>query len=440
MQITRKSHKNPVTEIEPGIILESYPMMGSILATAVELGVVYWCCTEGKDSDFTGWFVQLCKSTLTTIGLDENHPYLQCGAGMFWTMCVFLWVTARISGRDWGFDAHWSLHPMLCAVFYRFHPDLLGGFNDTRSRIVLGLCILYSLELTYHWLQVSPWPFFKREDWRYRILFRDVFGEGLYFFPMSFICVYIVQLSMVWPYGAALYGIHAGNCPISNLDYAAFAITIMGLFFECVSDYQLFVWRLERDAAIAADEAPPLILGYGLWKYSRHPNYFGEICFWSGLYTFSVAAGGPWWAICGPLLLCAIFYQSTLIVENRMDEHEDLERRKAWVAYKMGTSMIFPLGRFRTKYENTLLDSVEQPPAMLKYMSIRGIENNRDLDNVSENNDVKGNQNYRQMSDLGVREYNQLSNPRVNEYDEVSDSYEDDYDDFPVDEYDEFSD
>ncbi|MFO7614295.1 MAG: DUF1295 domain-containing protein, partial [Bacteroidales bacterium] len=81
----------------------------------------------------------------------------------------------------------------------------------------------------------------------------------------------------------------------------------------------------------------------GLWRYSRHPNYSGEILTWWGLFLFAMATGpSAWWTIIGPVSITLMFIFASI----PMIERRHMERRTDYLDYKLSTSMLFPL-KFR---------------------------------------------------------------------------------------------
>lgn len=123
----------------------------------------------------------------------------------------------------------------------------------------------------------------------------------------------------------------ASGTPWRALDGAGLALALFGLLFEAVADAQLA--RFKTDPAQRGR-----VMQEGLWRYSRHPNYFGEFCLWWGVWI--VAAGaGAWWSIASPLLMTVLL----LKVSGVTLLEEDLgERRPAYRDYIRRTNTFFP--------------------------------------------------------------------------------------------------
>jgi steroid 5-alpha reductase family enzyme len=109
-------------------------------------------------------------------------------------------------------------------------------------------------------------------------------------------------------------------------------VTLGAIVIEAVADEQLrtFRQRKQEDGAICT---------VGLWSWSRHPNYFGELSFWAGLLLFGVAAGGPWWSAVGLVAMVGLFVGASI----PLAEKRSLARRPGYAEHQRRTSMLVPL-------------------------------------------------------------------------------------------------
>jgi steroid 5-alpha reductase family enzyme len=223
------------------------------------------------------------------------------------TVAVFAF--SRWFGNSSFYDAYWSVAP----------PVILGYWwsqtsnHSLRSWLLAVVVILWAVRLTANW--VSTFPGLHHEDWRYPML-RERAGRsefivdftGIHLFPTL-----IVFAALVPGYVALS---HIGN-GIGWLDAVAFVVGIGAVLLEFVADMQLH--RFTRNCK------PGDVMRTGLWNWSRHPNYFGEFCFWVSLALFGVAAapvaGG--WACLGAVAILAMFLGASI----PMMEDRSLERR-----------------------------------------------------------------------------------------------------------------
>ena len=104
------------------------------------------------------------------------------------------------------------------------------------------------------------------------------------------------------------------------------------MFFETVGDLQLA--RFKADPANSAS-----VMDRGLWRYTRHPNYFGDFCVWWGLYAIALATGDAWWAFAGPLVMTVLLMRvsGVPLLERHM-----AKRRPDYEEYVRRTSAFFP--------------------------------------------------------------------------------------------------
>ena len=137
----------------------------------------------------------------------------------------------------------------------------------------------------------------------------------------------ILAWIIAWPLMAAL----AGQAPLGWLDALGAALWLFGFSFEAVADQQLA--RFKADPANAGR-----VMDRGLWRYSRHPNYFGECCLWWGLWLIALAAGGAWTLI-SPLLMTLLLLKVSGVA---LLEQDIGERRPAYRDYVARTSAFFP--------------------------------------------------------------------------------------------------
>jgi steroid 5-alpha reductase family enzyme len=126
--------------------------------------------------------------------------------------------------------------------------------------------------------------------------------------------------------------VQAASGPLFGiLDVTGIGLWIAGLTFETVGDFQL--------ARFKADPAnKDKVLDTGLWRYTRHPNYFGDFLVWWGLYLIALAGGG-WWTAIGPLVMTALLirYSGAGLLEKTIGQ-----RRPGYAEYVQRTNAFFP--------------------------------------------------------------------------------------------------
>jgi steroid 5-alpha reductase family enzyme len=166
------------------------------------------------------------------------------------------------------------------------------------------------------------------EDHRYAA-WREKHGAA--FVPRSLVTVFLFQGLLVWVVSQAQQGAATQDGGLAALDWAGVALAAVGLFFEATGDAQLA--RFKADPATTGT-----VMDRGLWRFTRHPNYFGDFLVWWGFGLIALSAGA-WWGLAGPLVM-------TLLL-TRVSGKDHLERsmgkRPGYAEYVRRTSGFFPL-------------------------------------------------------------------------------------------------
>jgi len=200
---------------------------------------------------------------------------------------------------------------------------------SARATLLVVLTTVWGLRLAFH--IGTRWRKKKEEDRRYQAM-RANWGDR---FPVvSLFTVFLLQgalllvVSLPLTAGAAL-----GNLrPLGPLDAAGVALFVVGLAFEAIGDAQL--------ARFLADPANRgRVMQDGLWRYTRHPNYFGDALVWWGLGLIG-ASTGAWWCLAGPGLMTFLLVRVSGV---SLLEKDIAGRRPDYVAYVRRTSPFLPL-------------------------------------------------------------------------------------------------
>ncbi|MCB9371540.1 MAG: DUF1295 domain-containing protein [Microthrixaceae bacterium] len=255
--------------------------------------------------------------------VDDSSPYLAVAAGMF-AGTVVIFVFSRAVNNTSMFDAYWSLAPPVVAVSLVIAAE--PGVPGARQALVLAVVLLWAVRLTANWAR--GWPGLDHEDWRYV----EMRTNGHPYWVQSFFGLHLVPTIEVYlgclPLVPALA---RGTEPLGPLDGLAMLVGLAAVTVELVADEQLRRFNRTKAAGdICAD---------GLWSWSRHPNYFGELCFWWSLFLFGVAAApGYWWTVVGAISITVMFAAASI----PMIERRSAERRPAWAEYARRTPVLVP--------------------------------------------------------------------------------------------------
>lgn len=261
-----------------------------------------------------------------TLTLVEGAPlYTAFMANLVATVVIFLF--SRAYRNSSFYDAYWSVIPPLLVVYWALF-DADPGVLPARQALVLILIWLWGIRLTVNW--GSHWPGLNHEDWRYAPIKEKAGRWGwladfgaIHLFPTL-----IVYLACLPVYAA----VHVGQAPLNLLDLIAFIVTAGAITIETVADVQLH--------RFLANKKPGDIIDVGLWRYSRHPNYFGEMSFWIGLMLFGLAAypAGWWWILPGAMAMTGMFFFASIPLMDK----RNVERRPGYKEHMQKVSAIIP--------------------------------------------------------------------------------------------------
>jgi steroid 5-alpha reductase family enzyme len=242
------------------------------------------------------------------------------------TLTIF--GTSVLAGNSSLYDPYWSLQPAAIAVYYLLRLPAEGP--DARTLLVAALVCLYALRLTSNFYR--DWPGLAHEDFRYRG-FRSRFGS--WYWPVSLFGIHLFPTLMVYLGCLPLYGIMGSAVPTSSLgwlDAVAALVMLAAIALAFVADEQLRRFRREPGSKGKS-------IRTGLWAYSRHPNYLGEISTWWGLFLFALAAGLEWWWTgVGALAITLMF----VFVSVPMMERRARATREGYEDYRTATPMLLP--------------------------------------------------------------------------------------------------
>ena len=248
------------------------------------------------------------------------HQYLLS----LYVICIFAlvgWILSVARKNVTHVDSLWSLFFALAA----YTTYLTLDNPSTRATLILVLVNIWALRLFAH-LTLRNWG--APEDERYVEMRKN---NQPYFWLKSIYIIFGLQAVLAWTISASLYGAIISNMPLNIIDYIGVSLFVFGLFWEGVSDWQLM--QFKQDPTNKGK-----VLDTGLWRYTRHPNYFGECCLWWGFYLIALA-GGAWWAIISPALITILLLKvsGVSLLENTISE-----RRPDYAKYKKTTNAFLP--------------------------------------------------------------------------------------------------
>ena len=219
--------------------------------------------------------------------MNFTDAFLSVGAAIL-TMMVLLWLWSLAIKNSSIVDIFWGIGFVIVTwLVFTVTPQ---GYLP-RKQLIAILVTIWGVRLALH-IAIRNWR--KTEDFRYA-KWREENGQRWWWF--SFFQVFLLQGALMWILSAPLIAAQTSGFPaiLTPLDYIGTLIWIVGLLFESVGDLQLMLFKTEPSNR-------GKILTTGLWKYTRHPNYFGEAMLWWGYYVIALAAGAAW-PVFSPILM-----------------------------------------------------------------------------------------------------------------------------------------
>ncbi len=243
-------------------------------------------------------------------------------AFVLWGYMSLWFVISLVKKRNDVADVAWGLGFVLVAWTSFF----LGGRPGTRGLMVGVLVSTWGLRLAWH---IHSRNQGKPEDYRYRA-WREEWGK--WFYARSYVQVYLLQGALLFLVSLPVLIVNKSvGGRLGILDVIGICVWLGGFVFESWSDAQLA--QFVRDPLNRGR-----ILQSGLWRYSRHPNYFGEVAQWWGLGLVALAVRDGWVGMIGPFTITFLILKVSGIpmLEKR------LAQNSAFAEYKRKTSVFLP--------------------------------------------------------------------------------------------------
>lgn len=233
---------------------------------------------------------------------------------------VVIFVFSLIFKNASVYDPYWSVQPPVILIAFAIGKEL-----TVFGALLLVVVLFWAIRLTANW--AYTFKNLNHQDWRYTMLKETTKG----FYPIiNFIGIHMVPTLVV--YGCVLPGVYAIR---EGLVMNVFSVLFLGLslgaaILQGVADIQMHKFRKNKDSKF---------IRIGLWKYSRHPNYLGEILMWWGVgMAVLFAAPDAWFLIIGAILNTILFFAVSIPMADRRQSHKD-----GFMEYKRATRMLLPI-------------------------------------------------------------------------------------------------
>jgi len=270
--------------------------------------------------------VAMAAAVLVIINHDYSNIYIEILVADI-AATIVIYIFSLIFKNASLYDPYWSVIPLIIAGYVMFQAP--ADANEVRMWLVFLVVFVWSMRLTINWMR--GWLGLHEQDWRYGDL-REKTGKaywivnltGIHLFPT--LLVYLGCLPMIpsmW-----------SSAPLTIWDVLAVVVGIGAATIELVADEQLKQFK-------KTNTDPANYMKSGIWAWSRHPNYFGEVTFWVGLFLFIPAVGFAtyYWTGIGALGMIILF----VFISIPMMEKRNLAKRPAYQEYIDRVSMLIPL-------------------------------------------------------------------------------------------------
>lgn len=241
------------------------------------------------------------------------------------TLFTILWLVSLAVRNSSIVDIWWGPAILLIGFTYFVATDGMGA----RGRLTLALVTLWALRLAVH---IGVRNIGHGEDFRYAA-WRRQYGDTWWI--RSFFKVFLLQGVIAWVVALPLYYAITSKTPVpfTAWDWAGALLFALGFFFECLGDEQLRRFKADRGNQ-------GRVMTTGLWRYTRHPNYFGEAVLWWGLGLIGAGTPGGWIGLIGPAIITFLLIRVSGVA---MLEKTLKATKPGYAEYVANTSSFLPL-------------------------------------------------------------------------------------------------
>ena len=243
-------------------------------------------------------------------------------------MTLIIYFLGNLLNNASLYDPYWSVLPPFIILLWGIDTASIGLFH---AILLLFVLIVWAVRLTYNWW--INWQGFQKQDWRYDLLKEK--NEKLY--PLTNLMgIHMIPTIVVYFQLVVAYQIMTKAS--INAGYVIGAIiALIAPIIQFVADKQMYEFRFDK-------ETKSSVINTGIWRFSRHPNYFGELLFWVAIYLMYLFGSGKFdLYVIAPIAMIALFvFISVPMMEKKLID------RPGYESYKKNVSMLIP---FKPKKE-----------------------------------------------------------------------------------------
>ncbi len=232
---------------------------------------------------------------------------------------IFTFIFSLLFKNASVYDPYWSVQPLVITICFLISNISLSGI------IVTILIWFWGVRLTANW--AYTFKGLTHQDWRYTMLSEKT---GVFYPFVNFLGIHMFPTLVVYACCLPAVYIIINRLPFNVLGVIGIIISLSAVFLQTVSDIQMQSFRNKKQGGF---------IRYGLWKYSRHPNYLGEILMWWGIALFMIALKiSCWYLIAGAIINNFMF----LVISIPMADKRQ-SKKEGFIEYKKSTRMLLPV-------------------------------------------------------------------------------------------------
>lgn len=309
-----------------------------------------WGAVQSTLHFWATWLkVSLAHSRSTGAVLDVFTRFYKTGDPLATALAVALFfgalcfVLSLPTNNHSMVDKLWSIVPVYYMYHFMLHDKLVHNVPVNARLVIMSvLASVWGARLTYNFARKGGYRW-SGEDYRWPYIRARVPAWAFLIFNLTFIAFYqhLLLLSIATP---AYIAWQNASQPLNGVDALATGLAVFFILFETVADQQQWNFQTAKHAKLAAkarltEEEAQGFISTGLFRYSRHPNFWAEQCLWWSMYLFGVAACGETlnWTIVAPIQLSLLFQGSTWLTEML-----SAQKYPKYKEYQQTTSCLFP--------------------------------------------------------------------------------------------------
>ncbi len=233
---------------------------------------------------------------------------------------VVVFVFSLIFKNASVYDPYWSVQPIVISVAF-----FVGAPFDWFKFLFVVVICLWGIRLTANW--AYTFMSLRHEDWRYRMLREKT---KAFYSIINFLGIHLVPTLVVYACTMPAVLVIVGNAQVNSLSLTFLALSIFAVLLQGTADLQMHRYRKNRTTPF---------MRQGLWKYSRHPNYLGEILMWWGIGLASLfALPNQYFLLIGAVLNTLLF---TFVSIPMADKRQ--AKKNGFAEYKKETRVLLPI-------------------------------------------------------------------------------------------------